>query len=136
MRLVNIGAGEIADRLTILALKVAHGQQAGKDVSHFLTERNALLVQSRTYEQFAGPGLEHLLDLAAVNAMLWQAEDEIRCLRALGLDALLKQGFEPDLVRALQCAFRVQALNDQRADLVWTLNKLAGTDLGREKLND
>lgn len=128
MRLVNVGAGEIADRLTILALKVAHGQQAGKDVEHFIKERNALLVQFKS----AAPdgGMEQLFELAAVNAMLWYAEDRLRAHRNTGLERLRVEE-QADVVT---CAFSIQSLNDQRADLVWTLNKLAGTDLGREKL--
>ncbi len=131
MRLLNVGAGEISDRLSILALKVLHGEQAGKDVSHFVNERNGLIVQFRTASTDAG--LEHLFTLAAVNAMLWHAEDDLRAWRRMeeekGIDTM-------DAPKVITVAFRIQELNDQRAELVWTLNKLAGTDLGREKLND
>lgn len=127
MRLVNIGAGEMADRLSILALKIAHGEDVGKDTSHFRTERNAILVQFRSAATDAG--LEHLFDLAAVNAMLWHAEDDMREYRRL-----FAAGCGNDFPGICACAFRIQSLNDQRAELVWTLNKLAGTDLGKEKL--
>lgn len=133
MRLVNIGAGEMADRLSILALKIAHGEDGGKDTSHFRTERNAILVQFRSAATDAG--LEHLFDLAAVNAMLWHAEDDMRDWR--GQAHLPHRTLDLDndqLVEVAKVAFRIQSLNDQRAELVWTLNKLAGTDLGKEKL--
>jgi len=133
VRLVNIGTGEMADRLSILALKIAHGEDAGKDTAHFRTERNAILVQFRSAATDAG--LEHLFDLAAVNAMLWHAEDDLREWR--GQAHLPHPTLDLDndqLVEVAKVAFRIQSLNDQRAELVWTLNKLAGTDLGREKL--
>lgn len=125
MRLVNIGAGEIADRLTILALKIAYGLEGGKDVAHFIKERNALVVQFRNYE--LAPLAEALFELAAVNAMLWHAEDDLRELR----DTPENPSW---LSAAGAVGFRIQALNDRRAALVWTLNKAAGTDRGREKL--
>jgi len=128
VRLANIGVGELADRLSILALKIAHATQAGKDASHFVNERNVLVVQFRSHE----PAAEHLFDLAAVNAMLWHAEDDLREYRQAvpEPDALGDAG----LVAVARVAYRIQALNDRRAELVGTLNKLAGTDLGPEKL--
>ena len=129
MRLVNIGLGEMADRLSILALKVAHGGEAGKDTTHFVTERNALLSQVRSYE-LAGAA-EWLFELSAVNAMLWHAEDDLR-----GYRDRCPKGAESaaDLQAVWVIAFRIQSLNDRRAELVWALNKQAGTDLGQEKL--
>ena len=128
MRLVNPGLGEIADRLSILALKIAHAAQEGKDPTHFVNERNALLTQLRTYALEAGA--EALFALAAVNAMLWHAEDDLRAWRKADSANL----GTADLAAVAAVAFRIQALNDQRADLVRALNKSAGTDLGAEKL--
>ena len=131
MRLVNLGLGEIADRLSILALKIAHAAQEGKDATHFVNERNALLTQLRTYALEAGA--EALFALAAVNAMLWHAEDDLRDYRTrVKGDAANLQ--DNAVYEAATIAFRIQALNDQRADLVRALNKSAGTDLGAEKL--
>lgn len=133
MRLVNIGLGEIADRLSILALKVAHGTEQGKDISHFVNERNALLTQTRTYE-LAGC-VEWLFELAAVNGMLWQAEDDLREWRGMAHLSHLTIGLDnAQLVDVGKIAFRIQSLNDHRAELVHALNKQAGTDLGQEKL--
>lgn len=137
MRLINLGLGELADRLTILALKIAHGQQASKDVAHFVTERNALLVQVRTAA--TDPGLEFLFELAAVNAMLWYAEDHLREWRqqfaAESCTSATWVAQEPDAAAdAVEIAFRIQALNDRRAELVSLLNKSAGTDYGPEKI--
>jgi hypothetical protein len=127
-RLVNIGVGEIADRLTILSLKILYGRQQGKLIDHFETERNALLTQLRSRE-LNGAWFEQVLGLGAVNAALWQAEDVLRQLRqdyearASGVDCA-----------AREVAFRIQELNDQRAGLIETINKLTGDHLGSEKL--
>jgi hypothetical protein len=135
VRLVNIGLGEISDRLSILALKVAHGAEQAKDTTHFVTERNALLASMRSYE-LAGAA-EWLFELAAVNAMLWHAEDEIREYRRRWPTAVdLTDLAEPTLIGMVLRAYRIQSLNDRRAELVWALNKQAGNDLGKEKLND
>lgn len=123
MRLMNPGAGEITDRLTILALKILHGGHAGKDTTHFENERNSLLVQIRT-RTLNGSWFEQVLDLAATNAALWEAEDDLRELRenSGSLDA------------AGRLAFRIQELNDRRAAIVETINKQTGELLGEEKL--
>lgn len=134
-RLVNPGAGDIADRLTILALKILHGQAAGKDVAHFISERNSLLVLLRNRE-LNGSWFEHVLTLAAVNAALWQRTDEMRLLlRLRGLD-----GAWPTAERVLEaanCGCAILQLNDDRARLVRLINELSGDvpkDAGQEKL--
>src|ERR1700676_1554522 len=81
VRLLNWGPGECSDRLTILALKILHGTDAGKDVKHFTDERNALLTDIRA-RTLNGKWFEAVLELAAVNAALWHAEDRLRMLRA------------------------------------------------------
>src|SRR5258708_2873157 len=131
MRLVDPGPGELSGRLSILALKIAHGTQADKDVTHFVTERNALLVQLRQAAPKAG--IEQFFDLAAVNGMLWYAEDELREHRksfGFGMGNVIPD----EAVVIIKIAFRIQALNDRRADLVRQLNTLSAQDLGPEKL--
>lgn len=124
MRLVNYGAGELADRLTILALKLLVGKEQGKPTDHFRNERNALITQLNSRE--CGPWLEHLFDLAAVNAMLWGAEDDLRELRACVPSTVVE--------RVALLAFRIQELNDRRAELVGLINIQAGDGAGQEKL--
>lgn len=128
MRLVNLGAGEISDRLTILSLKVLHAGAAGQDTAHFLNERSALLAQIRT-RTLNGSWFDKVLELAAINGALWQAENEIREWRAP------KQAYgPPDLDRIRQVAFSIQALNDQRAALIDAINQESGEHLGKEKV--
>lgn len=132
-RLVNFGPGEIADRLTILTLKILYGKAAGKDVVHFSSERNALLGLLRSRE-LGGSWFELVLELAAVNAALWQAEDELRGLRKGGGTGTTTYETADYYKTATTCAFRIQDLNDQRAQLVGMINKATGDHLGEEKL--
>ena len=132
MRLVNYGCGEMADRLTILALKLLIGKEQGKPTDHFRNERNALITQLNARET-CGPWLEHLFELSAVNAALWHAEDDLRELRGSW------EGFKDAAALgaagiAGELAFRIQALNDQRAALVGLINEKAGDGTTQEKL--
>jgi hypothetical protein len=132
-RLVNIGPGEIVDRLTILALKILYGSQQNREVRHFETERNALLVMLRGRELNAG-WFEHALGLATVNGALWQAEDAMRDHRQQERDVEKIGDGDPMLRDISRVAFRIQELNDERARLVEAINKLTGDHLGSEKL--
>jgi hypothetical protein len=125
MRLINIGAGEITDRLTILALKILTGEAAGKDTTHFENERTALLVLIRT-RTLNGSWFQQVLELGAVNAALWYAEDHLREIRGLSDPVSLAPAI-------IALAFRIQDLNDQRAQLVEAINKLSGDHIGPEK---
>jgi hypothetical protein len=128
-RLVNPGIGDLCDRLTILALKILHGNEAGRETQHWEAERANLLAQVRSRE-LNGPWFEGLLELAAVNACLWQTEDDLRALR-VQTEHVCTQG---DLDRIRQVAFRTQSLNDRRAELVHAISKAAGDERGQEKL--
>jgi len=132
MRLVNPGTGEVSDRLTILALKILAGRQAQQDVAHFETERTTLLqkIHARTLNAM---WFDALLELAAVNGLLWHAEDDLRGWRDQA------EGKIEDCDQAAQeeiggIAFRIQHLNDKRAELVRQINRDAGDAADREKL--
>ena len=127
MRMSNPGAGEISDRLTILALKIIAGREPGKDTAHFEVERAALLAQIRT-RTLNGKWFEAVLQLGAVNGMLWHAEDDLRAWRSPPRAYTL-----PDLEAIRILAFRIQSLNDQRAELVTQINKEAGDGDAKEK---
>lgn len=135
MRLVNFGTGEITDRLTILSLKILHGTAAGAEVKHFVDEKHTLLVQIRT-RTLNEKWFETALDLGAVNAALWYAEDELRSHRVAGSPSTAAQTLEsvPRLLSVSEVAFRIQALNDQRAQLIEAINKQTGEHLGQEKV--
>jgi hypothetical protein len=127
VKLVNLGAGEISDRLTILALKITVGSERGSDVAHFEAERAALLqkIHSRTLN---GAWFDAILELGAINALIWHAEDDLRAWRSP--DHVYTM---PDLEAIRILAFRLQALNDRRAGLVQQINKDAGDGDSKEK---
>ena len=127
MRLINPGAGDYADRLTILTLKLLFGEAAGKETTHFRNERNVLITKLAGRE-LTSAAMEALLDLAVVNAALWHAEDDLRHARPTDP----REGINAVLVADL--AIRIQELNDQRATLRQTINKELGDHLGEEKL--
>jgi len=152
MRLVNPGLGETTDRLTILALKILVGQEQGKDITHFSNEHAALLTQIRS-RTLNAKWFEAVLSLAAVNGLLWHAEDDLKALRLewLGQQPLppvadfvgpLAEGARQlnDGVRrrvadvVLPLAFRIQGLNEQRAELVAQINREAGDGDLKEKV--
>lgn len=132
-RLHNPGPGEILDRLSILALKVTYGKLAGKPIDHWQEETSALLTAVRKLYHDAGatgPTDSTLLELAAVNGALWQAEDELRAYREDGKPASDYGTWGP----IVDCAFRIQQLNDRRAELVTLINTNAGLDRPGDKL--
>lgn len=128
MRLINYGVGEIVDRLTILSLKIAHTSEDQR--SYFPTERAALLtqLQGRTLN---GAWFEHVITLGTVNGLLWQREDDLRQYRRDTEDQPERD--DPKAIASL--AFEIQALNDQRARLIETINKLTGDHRGSEKID-
>lgn len=125
-RLINPGTGDLLDRLSILSLKLLYGQQAGKETKHFRDERNAVLTKINAADRFTGPVVEAGFELAAVNAALWQAEDELRGYARNAANT------NPSIVA--ECAFRIQSLNDRRAELISLINANTGENLGQEKL--
>lgn len=126
-RLVNPGLGDLIDRLTILALKIVHGEDRGRDVKPFITEREALLKQlGADASPLAATGATLIMELGAVNAALWQAEDQVRALRGGRSVGGLPDGVE--------LAFRIQALNDRRSELIDELNEVGGFIAAEKKL--
>lgn len=129
MRLMEPGMGELLDRLSILELKLAHG---GED--HFAAEREQVLTAASTLmDSLDAPArpwgrlLVKYAQLAAVNAALWQGEDELRDMRTcLGNpEAVTASGF---------LAHKIQALNDRRSELAREIGKLVGEPDRKEKL--
>lgn len=128
-RLLNPGIGDICDRLTILELKLLHAP-ADRSVDHFLQERNGLLTKVRA-ATLNGSWFERVLGLAAVNARLWQLEDEIRGYRLDWAGGIVSK--EALMEDATKCAFAIAEMNDRRAQLVREINELTG-DQWIEKL--
>lgn len=134
-RLVNYGVGEASDRLTILALKILiHPPER---TAHFQAERDVLLTQVRA-RTLNGSWFAHVLELGAVNGQLWQAEDALRTYRQRYEKA---ESSLPPLALAdsqqtkpiAMLAFKIQQLNDKRAELVTLINANAGDAVGGEE---
>jgi hypothetical protein len=144
MRLINYGAGEIADRLTILSLKLHHAERDNKPLDHFRNEYTALLTKLKAGNGISGY-VEALLELATVNGRLWDAEDELRAFRndppregipmtgSMGPYGI--PGSHKHWVDVATCAFKIQTLNDRRAELVAEINTQTGEHRGPEKLS-
>jgi hypothetical protein len=131
MRMINFGAGEVCDRLTILATKILYAAVAGKESRHFTDERNVLLTHLRGRE-LNGAWFQTALDLGAVNAALWRCEDELREWR--DQEPNVAKIDEPTARDVARIAFQIQALNDRRAELIEQINRTTGEFLGEEKL--
>lgn len=126
-KLVNYGLGEVCDRLSILSLKIAHGSEQQKEVSHFEAEQSVLRKELHVRNGAGGGWMGLLIDLSVVNARLWQQEDQLREYRKFVARS------EQQLIDTVVCAFLIQALNDQRASLVKQINETVG-DSAQEKL--
>ncbi|ARE41921.1 hypothetical protein RGUI_3780 [Rhodovulum sp. P5] len=112
---IDIGPGELADRLSILELKVAHAPQETALVS----ARDALAAQRA---RLPLPRLAEEVKLARVNADLWTAEDRIRSAERRG-------DYGPDFTAL---ARRIIALNDRRSALKAAIDRLAGGAVSTE----
>jgi hypothetical protein len=111
MRVLNPGPGEIIDRLTVVARKIVEG---GERAKHFEVEMEELLTECERLdlEEVNRDFAKNCYTLAAINAAIWQREDELR-KRPRGV---------------VKLAFRIQELNDQRARLVKEINSTAGIE--------
>lgn len=125
-KLVNYGLGEVCDRLSILSLKIAHGSERQKEVSHFEAEQSVLRKELHVRNGAGGGWMGLLIDLSVVNARLWQQEDLMRSYRTT------QAPYAPVDVVAT-CAFLIQALNDTRAGLIRQINETVG-DSAQEKI--
>lgn len=124
-RLINPGVGELVDRASILTLKLLHAP--ADSAPHLRREYQQVLaiVQPRTTS--AG-WIAEALELTVVNGVLWHAEDDLRAVR----DG--SQLVDGDLIAAGRIAFRIQALNDRRNELIGEINKTTGEWAGEEKV--
>ncbi len=114
MRLIDFGLGEIVDRLTILALKLAYQP----DALAFTAEREQLIsmIRPRTADT---PDIRHeWAQLARINSALWQAHDRMRVYRKRFGQLTLT-----DRLAVADLSFARQALHDQRIELIRVLNE-------------
>ena len=119
---IEVSAGELIDRLTILQIKKARITDSAK-LANVGFELGAL---EAAYRQSISPSLEleDLIDrLSRVNERLWDAEDEVRaCERA--------HDFGEQFISRARSIYR---LNDERAALKRQINLLLRSRLVEEK---
>ncbi len=119
---IEISPGEMVDRLTILRIKLAHMTDEAK-LANVRLELEGLEAAHR--ENIAdSPEIAALdADLEAINAKLWDIEDEIRACERDG-------NFGP---RFIELARAVYYNNDERARIKREINDLLGADIVEEK---
>lgn len=126
-KLVNLGPGEFADRLTVLALKLLHGvDPAQRD--QWRNEQIVLLTRLKATDP--ARWLEAGLELAAVNAALWTATDQLRELEG---QREKSTWVNTQLYQAGELAFQILRWNDRRAELVDAINKASGDFVASDK---
>jgi hypothetical protein len=119
---VEIPAGELIDKITILEIKAARITDAEK-LGNVRRELQ-VLCQARDAAVRGSAELDALTrQLKSVNQVLWQVEDAIR-------DCERNQDFGPKFI---ELARRVYQTNDRRADLKRQINQLLGSRLVEEK---
>jgi len=120
--LIEVGAGELIDKITILVIK----SERMTDPAKLANVRHELEVLTRAREENLASSLE--LDrlegeLKQVNAALWVIEDDIRACEA-------EKDFGP---RFIELARSVYIQNDRRAAIKKSINELCGSSVVEEK---
>jgi len=120
--LVPISPGELLDKITILRIKSARMSDATK----LTNVRHELQLLERTWRDSVPAGIDLAADeraLEAVNASLWDIEDQIR-------DEEAAQRFG---ARFIELARAVYVTNDERAAIKKRINAALGSGLIEEK---
>jgi tetratricopeptide (TPR) repeat protein len=119
---VEIGAGELCDKITILEIKRERIRDAAKR-NHVLTELGSLLAAQTRYVKSAEGVKPLMAELKEVNEVLWQVEEEIRACERTG-------DFGERFVELARSVYRE---NDRRAQVKSRINALLGSRLVEEK---
>lgn len=120
--MIEVGAGELIDKITILVIKTERIRDEAKlvNVRHEL----AVLDAARREHLPESVELERLTaELRAVNEALWVIEDDIRACEA-------ERDFGPKFI---DLARSVYIQNDTRARLKKDINLLCGSSIVEEK---
>ena len=119
---IEVGAGELLDKLSILRIKLDRIQEPAKRINVEYEER--VLSAVRTNYLPEAPTLDALEnELRRINEALWQIEDEIRACEAA-------KDFGP---RFIELARSVYKQNDRRALVKKKINTYCGSNIVEEK---
>jgi hypothetical protein len=120
--MIEVGVGELIDKITILKIKAEHMTDAAKlkNVKHELD----VLRRARAEHLVPSTDLDRLEDaLRQVNEDLWVIEDDIRACEAA-------RDFGPKFI---ELARSVYIQNDKRAEIKKSINELCGSSIVEEK---
>ena len=118
---IEVSAGELIDKLTILRIKSRRIVDPVK-LEHVRTELEALTAVRQGLP--TAPALEDLeAELERVNGKLWEIESQLRRCEA-------NSDFGPDFVLLARAVYK---LNDRRSELKRAVNELAPSRIVDEK---
>ncbi len=120
--LIEVGAGELIDKITILKIKARQMTDPAKlrNVNHELEVLNRACAENLA----PSAELDRLADeLTQVNQALWVIEDDIRACEAA-------RDFGPKFI---ELARSVYIQNDRRAAIKKAINELCGSNIVEEK---
>src|ERR1700756_4306579 len=120
--LVPVSPGELLDKITILRIKVARIQEAGK----LANVKLELSLLEQTWKDSGAAAHDLALEeraLENVNEQLWDIEDRIR-------DKEARQTFDRDFI---ELARAVYVANDERAAIKKRINTQLGSRIVEEK---
>jgi hypothetical protein len=120
--LVPISPGELLDKITILRIKAARIDDAGK----LANVKLELALLEQTWRDSGAAAHDVAIDeraLQNVNERLWDIEDLIR-------DKEARQTFDRDFIELARAVYRC---NDERADIKKRINLQLGSRLIEEK---
>lgn len=119
---VDISAGELLDKITILQIK----SERISDVAKLKNIRHELDILAAIWSESGSESAEILssvAELKQINEKLWDIEDDIRLKESEG-------AFDQEFI---ELARSVYFTNDQRAKVKRDINQLLGSELVEEK---
>jgi len=116
---IEVSNGEIADKLTIIEIKLKHITDADKQKNL----KAEYLVLDEAVSKIIDKNHEYYLELLKINQELWDIEDKIRDLER-------DKDFGKDFV---ETARAVYFTNDKRSEVKRQINELTGSNLVEEK---
>ena len=117
---IPVSIGELADKITILKIKLKY--LTGQRKANVKNEYELLVDVLRSASLTIGDDL--MDDLQITNQMLWNVEDKIR-VKELNLD------FKDDFIELARSVYK---LNDRRSDIKKKINKKYNSIIFEEKI--
>ena len=117
---IPVSIGELADKITILKIKLKY--LTGQRKANVKNEYELLIDELRSSSLTIGDDL--MEDLQITNQMLWDVEDKIR-VKELNLD------FKDDFIELARSVYK---LNDRRSDIKKKINKKYNSIIFEEKI--